>query len=166
MSRGHESRCVMPTSTPCYIRTCSMKQPITIGESVELAIRHPQTASQLLARSFAELIRMQHWMDTATITRFFILFMNNLLDKSIEGSVDAALYAKVRTLPFTTGIKLLERSPEAGLKVLVTIVMEELRDKQQLPLHEQISFFNQLFELVFPEVDFSSVDLRKPAPGA
>ena len=129
----------------------SDKHPLTVAKGVELAIRHPEKAGALLAKTLASIMHSEQWIDHGIKARFCVLFVHNLLDSSIEACIDRKLYRRMLKLPFLTGIRLLKRHPDEGLKVLVAVVMKELRDTQKLPFEEQVVFYNELFAKLFPD---------------
>ncbi len=127
-----------------------MAKRISIEKSVKMAIRRPAQSHTLLAKTLAAVINGETWIDRKMKKKFCALLMCNLIDRSIEQEVDTSFLKKIKSIPLTSGIRLLKRTPEQGLKVLVALVSIELRNQQQLNENEQVAFFKELFDYFFP----------------
>ncbi len=129
-----------------------MHRTITIEESVEMAIRRPTQSHILLAKTLAKVMNDSGWIDRNMKKKFCAMFINNSIDHSEEKEVDKDLLEKIKYMPLPRGIRLLKRSPEAGLKVLVVLVAKELEHQQKLTHREQFEFYDEIFGSFFPEI--------------
>lgn len=128
-----------------------MSHGIKAKKSVGMAIHDPSRSYTLLAKTLASVVNSEDWIDRKMKKMFCVLFVSNLIDQNIENEVDVALLEKIKKIPFVSGIRLLKRNPDEGLKVLVALVTEELRNQQEFTHVEQFAFFNELFGRFFPE---------------
>ena len=129
-----------------------MKQEPTIEKSIKIAIRHPGQSHILLAKTLANTMNGESWINRNIKKKFCLMLLNNHLDHKIEREADTKLLKKIKTIPLISGIRFLKRTPDAGLKVLVSLVSKELRNKQKLKQEEQIQFYHEVFNNLFPEV--------------
>lgn len=128
-----------------------MAKKLSIDKGVEIAARHPHRCASLLANNLYPLLAQEAWFDKEWRARFCAYFLQNMADRSIEEEVDQALLARVKKLPLQRCFPLIERAPCAGVKVLVAIISERLRQEQNFTIAEQYEFYNLLFGKFFPE---------------
>lgn len=138
-----------------------MTHAITVEKSVEMAIRRPSQSHTLLAKTLARLMNGENWIDRNMKKKFCTLFVSNHIDHNIEREVDVNLLEKIKAIPLSRGIRLLKRTPDAGLKVLVTLVTEELRNQQKLTHTEQLEFYDEIFGSFFPEIKLPRIKHSK-----
>ncbi len=129
----------------------SRQHDISIQKGIRLAVRRPNQCARLLAKSFSQLLDDEDWIDATLKFRFCVLFIDNIIDQTVEKEVDKTLLIKIKHMPLRKGLRLLKRYPEEGMKVLVALVIEELRDQQKLGWNEQIDFYDELFTKLFPK---------------
>ncbi len=128
-----------------------MDREITVKKSVAMAMRRPSKSHALLAKTLATLINGENWINWTLKKKFCMLFMNNLIDRSIEREVDSSLLEKIKSMPLASGIRFLKRTPDEGLKVLVVLIAEELNDQQEFSPSEQVAFLSEIYDGLFPE---------------
>jgi hypothetical protein len=133
------------------IRNIAMSKLLTVEQSVQKATQNPGHNYTVLAKTLAAVMNKQPWIDCAMKKMFCVLFMKNILDRSVERSVDDGLLRAIKSKPLPTGIRFLRRVPGKGLDVLVAIISCELRVTQQLNEDEQMAFFRVLVDCLFPE---------------
>ncbi|MFP4164883.1 MAG: hypothetical protein ACLFVE_12945 [Chitinispirillaceae bacterium] len=126
-------------------------QENTIRQGISMAIRHPETGVELLARSFARHFQGAPWITPELKIRFCILFLSNLMDNAVEREIDPGLLRRVLRKSMWFGIRLLKRWPEEGLKMLVAVVMSELRQNQRYSESEMQQFYDEVIGVFFPE---------------
>jgi len=136
-----------------------MHKKITLQQGVELAVHHPQKGASILASTISKTLNAEKWIDDKTKLRFCIMFASNLLDGHIEKEIGKERIEKIKKLPFRTSLRLFKSDPEDGLKCLVAISAEEVRENQKLSMIEQVKFTDDLFKSFFPNIDFQK--LRK-----
>jgi transposase len=69
------------------------------------------------------------------------------------------LLERVVKKPMTFGIRYLKRNPQEGLKMLVAVLMRELRSKQNYSYLELHTFYNEVIAVFFPyEVEQAAND--------
>ena len=78
------------------------------------------------------------------------MFVENLIDNSIEKSINRNFLKRLKQKTFTEGIKILKKSPDEGMKYLVVIEMEELRLNQNFNDKQQYEFYEVLLNSFFP----------------
>ena len=135
-----------------------MRQDFTVRRGIRLAVQRPGEGAVLLAKTLSDVMSGQDWIDDSDKMKFCIMFVSNLIDRSIEKEIDEefkAVKERVKRVPFTHGIKLLKKRPGIGLKILISIVMEEIRDRQKLSEGEQFEFYDQLASHFFPNIRLS-----------
>lgn len=132
-----------------------MKQDVTIGKSIRMAIRHPSQSHILLAKTLAQAMNGEKWIDRRIKKKFCLMLLNNHLDHAIEREADEKLLRKVKNIPLVEGIRFLKRVPEEGLKVLVSLVSNELQNGQKLSQEEQVDFYREILTNLFPEVSLN-----------
>lgn len=123
----------------------------TIQQGISMAIRHPEAGVVLLARSFALHFQGAPWITPELKLKFCILFLSNLMDSEVEKEIDPELLKKVLKKTMHFGIRLLKRWPENGLKMLVAVVMSELRQNQRCSEPEMQQFYDEVIGVFFPE---------------
>jgi hypothetical protein len=132
-----------------------MKQDVTIGKSIRMAIRHPGQSHILLAKTLAQTMNGEKWIDRSMKKQFCLMLLNNHLDHTIEREADTKLLKRVKNIPLIKGIRFLKRVPEEGLKVLVSLVSNELQNGQKLSQEEQMLFYREVLNNLFPEVSLN-----------
>jgi len=123
----------------------------TIERGINMAIRHPEAGVELLARTFARYFQGAPWINGDLKMRFCILFLSNLLDGSVEREVSAQTMEKLIKKTVSFGIRLMKRWPEEGLKMLVAMVMRELRCNQHCSELELQYFCEEVIAVFFPQ---------------
>ncbi|MFP4014642.1 MAG: hypothetical protein ACLFVQ_11185 [Chitinispirillaceae bacterium] len=126
-------------------------QKNTIQQGISMAIRHPEAGVVLLARSFALHFQGAPWITPELKLKFCILFLGNLMDSAVEREIDPQLLKKVLRKSMQFGIRLLKRWPDNGLKMLVAVVMSELRQNQRYSQSEMQQFYDEVIGVFFPE---------------
>ncbi len=134
-----------------------MSQTVTVEESVEMAIRRPKQSHTLLAKTLANLINGECWIDRKMKKKFCALFVSNHIDHALEREVDQDLLNRIKNISITRALRFLKKDPEEGLKVLVTLVMQELEHQQKLTKTEQTEFYDEIFGNFFPEISLPSI---------
>ena len=129
-----------------------MKHDVTIGKSIRMAIRHPGQSHILLAKTLVQAMNGEKWIDRSIKKKFCLMLLNNHFDHAIEREADANLLKRVKNIPLVKGIRFLKRAPEEGLKVLVSLVSNELQNGQKLSQEEQVQFYGEILNDLFPEV--------------
>jgi hypothetical protein len=125
---------------------------VTVDLGLKLVARHPAQCARLLANNLYPLLNEASWFTKEWRLKFCAYFLQNLADQSIEEEVDKVLLRRVRKVSMSQAIRLIERnSPEAGLKVLVALICQELRCRQNLDVATQHLFYNELFGRFFPD---------------
>jgi hypothetical protein len=132
-----------------------MKRDVTIGKSIRMAIRHPGQSHILLAKTLAQAMNGEKWIDRNMKKQFCLMLLNNYLDHAIEREADEKLLRRVKNIPLLQGIRFLKRAPEEGLKVLVSLVSNELQNGQKLSQEEQMLFYREILNNLFPEVSLN-----------
>jgi hypothetical protein len=127
-----------------------MPRGVTVERGIEMAMRRPAMAASLLAETLSSRLNDANWVDAEMKAHFCLLFMGNLLDGSVEHGVPASLLKQSRKRPMVSALRLLKRRPETGLRILVCLVMEEIRDRQHFSREEQLAFYDTLFDNFFP----------------
>jgi hypothetical protein len=125
----------------------------TISSSINLAVRRPETGASLLARTLTEQMSGAPWIDRDIRMRFCIAYLSNCIDGHVERMVDPDLLRRLWNKPLSLGIRLLKRNPDSGIAMLVAMVMEELRERQQASQEEQVQFFEEMLLRFFPEAE-------------
>lgn len=128
-----------------------MAQKITVEKGVAMAMRRPSKSHALLAKTLATLINGESWINWTLKKKFCMLFMNNLIDRCVEREVDSSLLEKIKSIPLASGIRLLKRTPDEGLKALVVLIAKELNDQQGFTPREQVAFLSEIYDGLFPE---------------
>ncbi len=132
-----------------------MRKPVSIGNGVRIAMRHPRSGARILAKTLALALNDEKWITREFKFKFCAMFVENLIDGSVERSIDATLLEKVRRRPFREGIALLRKRPETGMRFMLAIIMEELRERQKLDDAGQREFYEELLANFFPEFHVS-----------
>lgn len=131
--------------------TQATKPSISVNTGIKIATRHPQRCVELLANHIYPVLEKESWFSKEWQLRFFAYFLQNIGDQSIEAEVEPELMARIRRVPLNRAISLIENCPCSGLKVLVSIISQQLRQEQHLSEKEQYAFYNVLFEKFFPD---------------
>lgn len=122
----------------------------SIEHGINMAIRHPEAGVELLARTFAIYFQGAPWINGDLKMRFCILFLSNLLDGAVEKQVSGRTMEKLVKKSMSFGIRLMKRWPDEGLKMLVAMVMRELRCNQHFSELEQQYFCEEVITVFFP----------------
>ena len=123
---------------------------VSIKNGMRILVRHPQSGIALFAKTLAENLDSIEWMNDEYKLRLCIMFVENLIDGSIENNVDPKIIKKIVDKPFTYGIKILNQRPREGMKYIVAIIMLEIREKQHWGLDDQFKFYDELRSNLFP----------------
>lgn len=131
------------------------RSPISVNDSVKLATRHPKNCSQLLANNLYPLLECETWFTSEWRLKFCAYFLQNMVDQSIEIEIDQHVADRIKRIPLSRAIRLIENTaPCDGIKMLVAIISEGLRNEQKLGLEDQFNFYNLLFGKFFPELEY------------
>jgi len=117
---------------------------------LKIAVRHPTSGAAILAVTLSKLIKEETWINDEYKLKLCILFVENLIDGSVERSIDHGIMGKLKRKTFPEGLKLLKKRPTEGLKYLLAIIMEELRHRQNFNEREQYKFYEELLKNFFP----------------
>ncbi|MDR0308047.1 MAG: hypothetical protein LBI42_14575 [Chitinispirillales bacterium] len=123
----------------------------SIERGINIAVKNPEAGVSCLARTFAQYFQGGPWVNRDLKLRFCILYLRNLLDRSVEKEIDSGLLERVIKKPIIFGIRILKRNPEEGLKILIAVVMRELRCKQNYSYLELHSFYEEVIAVFFPD---------------
>ncbi|MDR0305436.1 MAG: hypothetical protein LBI42_01220 [Chitinispirillales bacterium] len=123
----------------------------TIEHGISMAIRHPEAGVELLARTFARHFQGAPWINGDLKMRFCILFLSNLLDGGVEREVSGRTLEKLVKKTVSFGIRLMKRWPDEGLKMLVAMIMRELKCNQHCSELEQQYFCEEVIAVFFPQ---------------
>lgn len=124
---------------------------ISVEKSVEIGIRHPAEGHTLLAKTLSGVMNSEQWINDEMKQQFCSMFLSNTIDHAIDREVDQDLLEKVKKISFIRGIRLLKRTPEAGLKVLVSLVTQEIENTQKLSVIERSEFYDEILFNLFPK---------------
>ena len=127
-----------------------MTRNLSIDQGLAVAARHPQTCARLLAKNLYPLLEHEPWFNKQWRAQFCAYYLQNLVDNSIEQEVDPKILERLRKLPLQRTFPMIADSPCAGLKTLVAIISQHLRQEQKLSIEEQYEFYNVLFGQFFP----------------
>ena len=127
-----------------------MHNKISVENGFKIAIRHPGSGAAILAKTLSGIIQDEEWINDEYKLKLCIMFVENLIDGSIEKSVDRARLEKLKKRSFANGIKLLKRRPHEGMKYMLVIIMEELRHRQNFNEQQQYQFYEELLAGFFP----------------
>ena len=127
-----------------------MRNDVSVASGFKIAIRHPTSGATILAATLSNLMQEESWINEEYKLKLCIMFVENLIDGSIEKSIDRKLLERLRRKTFPEGIKLLKRKPHEGMKYMLTIIMEELRHRQNFNEKEQYRFYEELLRSFFP----------------
>ncbi|MCL2690017.1 MAG: hypothetical protein FWE57_09270 [Chitinispirillia bacterium] len=133
----------------------------SIEHGINMAIRHPEAGVELLARTFAIYFQGAPWINSNLKMKFCIMFLSNLLDGAVEKQVSVRTMEKLIKKSLSFGIRLMKRWPDEGLKMLIAMVMRELRCNQHCSELELRYFCEEVIAVFFPqEAGKSTVDDR------
>ena len=132
-----------------------MNSNISVKNGFKIAVRHPSAGASILANTIAKILIGEDWITDELKLKFCIMFVDNLIDQHIEKSIDRKILDKIKKLPFTEGLKLMKHRPEQGMKFMLVIIMEELRNRQGFTEKEQFVFYENLLAGFFPELKVS-----------
>ncbi|MCK5843998.1 MAG: hypothetical protein KAG97_04765, partial [Victivallales bacterium] len=132
----------------CYVPI--MRSNISVENGLRIAVRHPTSGATILAATLTKLIKEESWINDEYKLKLCILFVENLIDGSVESSIDLKILEKLKRKTFPEGLRLLKKRPKEGLKYLLVIIMEELRHKQNFNDREQYRFYDELLKNFFP----------------
>jgi hypothetical protein len=133
----------------------------SIEHGINMAIRHPEAGVELLARTFAIYFQGAPWINGDLKMRFCILFLSNLLDGAVEKQVSARTMEKLVKKSMSFGIRLMKRWPDEGLKMLVAMVMRELRCNQRCSELELQYFCEEVITVFFPQESQKTINGAK-----
>jgi len=139
----------------------------SIEHGINMAIRHPVAGVELLARTFAIYFQGAPWINSNLKMKFCIMFLSNLLDGDIEKQVSVRTMEKLIKKSLAFGIRLMKRWPDEGLKMLVAMVMRELRCNQRCSELELRYFCEEVITVFFPqEAQKSTESVQCPVSSA
>lgn len=127
-----------------------MNNRISVENGFKIAIRHPGSGAEILAKTLAKLIKDEPWINDEYKLKLCILFVENLIDGSVEKSIDREILERIKKKSFAKGIKILKHRPKEGLKYMLVIIMEELRLRQNFNEKQQYEFYEELLANFFP----------------
>ncbi len=127
------------------------KQNLSVENGLRIAAKRPSQCAVLMAKYLYPLLTQEAWFNKELRIKFCLYFLRNLCDMSIEKEVDKALMARVKSMQLKAGLSLLKKHPQEGVKVLVAVIANNLREEQKLSITEQQVFYNELFGKFFPE---------------
>ena len=128
-----------------------MVSSISIQSGFKIAMRHPRAGARLLAKTLANALNDETWITHDLKFAFCAMFVENLMDGSVERSVDPKILEKIKRKSFQEGLELMRKRPEMGLKYMLAIVMEGLRHRQGFGREEQFAFYEELLASFFPD---------------
>ena len=126
-----------------------MHNKISVENGFKIAIRHPGSGAAILAKTLSKLIQEEDWINDDYKLKLCIMFVDNLIDGSIEKSIDRVILEKIKKKSFAEGIKVLKKRPDEGLKYMLVIIMEELRHCQNFNEEQQYHFYEELLSNFF-----------------
>ena len=127
-----------------------MHNKISVENGFKIAIRHPNSGAGILAETLSKLIQDEDWINDEYKLKLCILFVENLIDGSVEKSIDRRFLDRIKKKTFADGIKILKKRPGEGLKYMIVIIMEELRHRQNFTEEQQYQFYEELLAGFFP----------------
>ena len=128
---------------------------VSVESGFKIAVMHPKAGARILAETLATLMTGEEWVTDEMKLKFCILFVENLIDGSIEKSIDRTILEKIKKKPFAEGMKIMKRRPEMGMRYMLSIIMEELRHRQSFSEKEQFEFYDKLLVCFFPKYKVS-----------
>lgn len=128
-----------------------MTTPISVDTGMRLATRHTDRCADLLAKHIYPVLNDAAWFTPEWRLKFCAYFLQNMVDQSIEAEVDAMVMIRIQRLRLTRALRLLGNSPANGTRVLVAILSQHLRQKQNFSTEQQYRFYETLFGQFFPE---------------
>ena len=128
---------------------------VSVESGFKIAVKHPKAGARILAETLANLMTGEEWVTDEMKLKFCVLFVENLIDNSIEASIDRTILEKIRKKTFSEGMKLMKRRPEMGMHYMIVIIMEELRHRQSFSEKEQFEFYDELLSCFFPKYKVS-----------
>ena len=134
-----------------------MTDMVSVKSGLKIAVTHPKHGAAILASAIASAIGSEKWITRDLKLKFCILFIENLIDGSIEKNISRKILTKVQDASFHDGIRLMKRYPEEGMKYLVALIMEELKIKQGFNEEAQVAFYEELLSSFFPELSMSDL---------
>lgn len=126
------------------------KTAITVAQSAKIATRHPQQCAQLFLNNVFPMLEQEAWFSKAWCLKFCALFLQNIVDHSVDVETDQILVARVLELPIHKALPLLRKHPEDAVALMVVMVSNQLRSQQRLSTADQYAFYNELFAAFFP----------------
>jgi hypothetical protein len=134
-----------------------MSKQISVENGLRIAMRHPRAGAPILAKTLASVLNDQKWITKELKFKLCAMFVENLIDGGVEKSVDHDILEKIKRKPFPEALKIMRKRPETGLKYMIAIIMEELRNRQRLDLEGQSAFYEELLASFFPEIKVDDV---------
>lgn len=124
---------------------------ISVDTGIRLATRHTDRCADLLAVHIYPVLNDATWFTPEWRLKFCAYFLQNMVDQSIEAEVDNDVMTRIQRLRLTRALRLLGNSPSTGTRVLVAILSQHLRQKQNFSTEQQYRFYETLFGQFFPE---------------
>jgi len=127
------------------------KKEVSLERGIRFTIQHPKRAAHLLSRAFD------------TETRYHIKFgpemrlslarhlMEYVTDPNFERDFSEKTIEKLKKYPLSKTIRLAVRYPKNGIQMLAVILYDELKNVQNLPDGEIISFVSNLLDYALDE---------------
>ena len=124
---------------------------VSFERGLQFTIKHPKHAAALLSRAFD------------TETRYHIKFgpemrlslarhlMDYVANPDFERDFDEKTIKKIKQYPLSKTIRLAIRYPKRGIQMLAVMLYDELKNVQQLPDVEVISFVSSLLDYALEE---------------
>jgi hypothetical protein len=100
-------------------------------------------------------MKSENWITDELKLKFCILFVENLIDGSIEKNIDRNILEKVKKKTFPHALRLMKKRPRLGMHFMLAIIMEELRCRQGFSEEAQFAFYEELLSNFFPEYKVS-----------
>ena len=139
-----------PMEHPLEKTEKTMTREVSIENGFKIAVKHPSSGAAVLASTLSKVIQNETWINDEYKLKLCILFVENLIDGSVEKSIDRAILKKLKRKTFPEGVKLLRKRPDEGLKYMLVIIMEELRHHQNFNEEAQYKFYEELLKSFFP----------------
>jgi hypothetical protein len=132
-----------------------MQTNITVENGFKIAVRHPERGAAIIARTLASTLIGEDWITDEFKLKFCIMFVDNLIDGNVEKNIDRKLLDKIKNRPFLEGIRLMKHRPREGMKFMLVLIMDELRNHQGFSEKEQFVFYENLLSSFFPDLKVS-----------
>ena len=123
-----------------------MKKQISVKKGIEIALRRPQKSQILLTKTLSAVMKGDEWIDRNMKWNFAYMFVSNQIDDCLEQKVDKRLIEKIKSMPFSAGMRLLKRYPEEGMKVFVILVTTVLCNNKKCIPAKPTLLFDKVFD--------------------